>query len=290
MPEAFKVNPNLISKHKPESSMAERPIGMVPLDKAFFEKLRASLPEKAMPAFNEFVKLRPKKGKEKSQYDALLQLVPYIKDQEMVNALSSYFLDKSDSETTQGFKGYLAAHSDKIEHHRLYSTARRKLLKSVGPDGYLPKETFNKSGSQLDLIGGSQFGKRIIRYVTNESFECWKEALLSKNIWEKAGFDYVPIEPITYSSNGNLNVISMKEGHIGVVAKVLGKNIFDFMRNPKNKHFGTEIKLQKEKIEKILKDQLHIDHGHTHEGNFCVEKIGDSVRVYLIDFDQARKI
>jgi len=154
----------------------------------------------------------------------------------------------------------------------------------------LPQEDFEKSDSQLVLLGGTEFAKHIVRYVPKESFECWKEAYLAKKVWEDNGFDYIPIEPIFIKSNGQLNAFKMKEGQVGVFAEVLGKNAWDFTRVEKNKHFSEEIKRQEERILCVLKEQLHIDHGHPHEGNFCVEKIGDSVRVYLIDFDRAKKI
>jgi len=96
------------------------------MDKAFFEKLRASLPMQALPIFDELIKNRPKKGKERLQYNAFLRLFSYIKDQDVINALASYFLDKSDATVKKILIGYLSANSDKIEHHRLYSTAPRK--------------------------------------------------------------------------------------------------------------------------------------------------------------------
>ena len=66
------------------------------------------------------------------------------------------------------------------------------------------RQSFVKTGSETTLLGGSLKNKTIIRHITPEAFLCWQKAYTDYSLWENAGFDYVPIEPIqSYKINKN---------------------------------------------------------------------------------------
>jgi len=94
----------------------------------------------------------------------------------------------------------LAALSDKPEHHRLYSNQ---------PEAFFEKDRrrfaeFQKTHSQIQLIGGNLAGKAIVRFISESSFLGWKKAFEAESAWKEAGFDYVPIEPILRTKGGRL--------------------------------------------------------------------------------------
>ncbi len=146
---------------------------------------------------------------------------------------------------------------------------------------------FSKTGSETTLIGGKLKDKIIIRHITPESFLAWQKLYEDYEMWAKAGFDYVPIEPIqSFKLNGN--------GLVDVYSGVLDLNLDDW-----KKYIGgydRALDGVKERIKGILIER-GIIHGHDyHDGNFCLRFFRDKngnidfskkPRVYIIDFDMA---
>ena len=150
----------------------------------------------------------------------------------------------------------------------------------------VPRARFFKTGSETTLVGRELRGKAIVRHITPKAFKAWKELYEDYDFWSKAGFDYVPVEPIdSFKSN--------KEGFVEVYSGVLDLSFSAWLN--KSQLFVAEIERDIEEIKQLLKAR-HFEHGHTHNGNFCLrffrdEKGGIDLsrrpRVYLIDFDQA---
>jgi len=148
------------------------------------------------------------------------------------------------------------------------------------------RQEFNKTGSRTTLVGGSLKNKTIVREIEPRAFLTWQRAYEDYKVWQEAGFDYVPIEPIQlYALN--------KKGLVDVFSGVLDLSLDDW--EAKTDIFGVELEKQKYKILHVL-EKLSITHGHTHERNFCLRFFRDDngkvdfnrvPRLYLIDFDQA---
>ncbi len=145
---------------------------------------------------------------------------------------------------------------------------------------------FDKSGSQTFLLGGELKDKTIIREITPTAFMGWQKIYENWELWQQAGFDYVPVEPIqSFSLN--------KNGLIRVYTGVLDLSLGDW--NQITPKFASEFDAQVIKIETVLINQK-IKHGHIHWNNFCLRFFRDQdgkpdfnrvPRLYLIDFDQA---
>ncbi|MCX6736606.1 MAG: hypothetical protein NTW73_00745 [Candidatus Parcubacteria bacterium] len=146
-------------------------------------------------------------------------------------------------------------------------------------------QKFKKTGSETTLIGRFELkGKTILRHIEPNAFLIWQRIYDDYNVWEKAGFDYVPIEPIiSYKLN--------EKGLVDVYSGVLDLNLMDW--ESKTDIFKDELEEQKKKILDVL-TQLKIEHGHTHNNNFCLRFFRDAngkvdfnraPRLYLIDFD-----
>jgi len=151
---------------------------------------------------------------------------------------------------------------------------------------HFSRKKFAKTGSGTTLVGGDLKDKVIVRHIEPEAFLAWQKIFEDHEVWRKAGFDYVPIEPIvSYRLN--------KTGMVDVFSGVLDLSLHEWGR--KSDKFREELETQKYNIKKVLED-LHIAHGHTHDGNFCLRFFRDengkvdfnrAPRVYLIDFDMA---
>lgn len=153
-------------------------------------------------------------------------------------------------------------------------------------NGTFSRNTFEKTGSGLTLVGGSLKEKTIIRHITANAFLARKTAYEAYPTRKKEGFDYVPIEPI---QSYNIN----KDGLVDVYSSVLDLNFQEWIN--KTNMFENELEKTKLKIKEVLY-KLNIKHSHDHNGNFCLrffrDKQGDIdfkriPRIYLIDFDQA---
>jgi len=141
----------------------------------------------------------------------------------------------------------------------------------------------DKTGSEtilLDKIPGmlekSFRGKIIMRIIKFSSFLAWKKAYEDHEAWRKAGFDYVPVEPILYFS-------LQDDMTVRVYTSVLDQNI---------KFLSLENDMR---LKETLKE-IKIYHGHLHDRNICSyfkrdnkgNRIIDKMpRQYIIDFDQA---
>jgi len=151
----------------------------------------------------------------------------------------------------------------------------------------LRRETFDKSGSGLTLIGGPLKNKLVIRHIEPKAFISWQRIYEDYHFWKINGFDYVPIEPI---QSYRLNKKELIDAYSGVLDLSL-----EMWHNKAGKLFFEELLSQKEKILKAL-DSFGFEHGHIHENNFALRFFRDekgnpdlskTPRLYLIDFDQA---
>jgi len=153
------------------------------------------------------------------------------------------------------------------------------------------RRKFEKTGSETVLLGGKFVGKVIIRKIREPAFLAWKRAFEAKDVWEKEGFDYVPVEPIITKREKlrsyKIKNKKIKQGYYIVSTKVLGMSLFNFIENTYDQELITELINLKERIINVLTHKLGIIHGHLHEKNFCVEVQDDKIRLYAIDFDQA---
>lgn len=178
-----------------------------------------------------------------------------------------------------------------LRKHLLYMGQPESFFKP----GFPKRAAFEKTGSETILLGGAQAGKAIIRIVDEIAFKAWLQAL-SSDVWKKYGFDYVPVEPILRRWDGSLRVkkipthqLSIRPRsayHYRVFTKVLGPPMKLYIaKHPEHR----EVLLKyTEAIKKLLK-KIGIEHGHTHDFNFCVDTSTGKPRLYVIDFDQAER-
>jgi len=149
------------------------------------------------------------------------------------------------------------------------------------------RQEFKKTGSGLTLMGGALKGKSIIRRIKPEAFLVWQKTYEDYEGWQKAGFNYVPIEPIqSYFFDEKNNLVNIFSG-------VLDLSLASW--NNKSLLFRKELIEQRKKITDTF-DLKSIKHGHLHNNNFALcffRKRDGSVdfdkvpRIYAIDFDAA---
>ncbi|MFA6523974.1 MAG: hypothetical protein WC264_01025 [Candidatus Paceibacterota bacterium] len=160
-----------------------------------------------------------------------------------------------------------------------------------GRNSTFSREIFSKTGSETTLLLGKQFRDNLIfRHIEESSFLAWKNAYESHINWLKAGFDYVPIEPMYsfhYDHNNKL---------VNVASGVLDINLEEWYAFSGNT-FKNDLDKQKNKILDVLTG-LSINHGHPNDSNFCLRFYRDKKgkvdinkipKIYLIDFDKATK-
>ncbi len=152
------------------------------------------------------------------------------------------------------------------------------------------KKEFIKDGTRTVLLGGTFINNVIIRIIPNHAFISWLKAYSAVEVWTKAEFDYVPIEPILRAS------VCQDGENTRVYAGVLGVSVENYLEMYSNSKHHENVKQQVQAIIKTL-ETMGIDHGHIYNnGNFCVlhnrtpegEIDWDAPpRVYCIDFDRA---
>ncbi len=157
------------------------------------------------------------------------------------------------------------------------------------------RKKFWKTGSTLTLLLSPTLrNKVIVRTIKLQHFLLWYDLYRDYAKWQKAWFDYIPVEPILWA---NL----CKNGEINISSGVLDISVAEWLK--KNNKFQEEILKQVQKIYDYI-SSLGIDHGHycqdwnPHFGNYCLrfwrKESGEidfdkSPRVYVIDFDRVRK-
>lgn len=158
--------------------------------------------------------------------------------------------------------------------------------KKYESNGKLLRQRFEKSGSKTTLLYGTLKNKVIVRHLLPEAFLSWQKAFESFEEWKKAGFDYVPIEPIH-------SFRLRKSGLVDVYSGVLDLNLEDWV-GVSNWHLPN-LSYQLKRIDKVVQD-LRIHHGHPQDSNLCLRFFRDNEgnadlkrapHLYLIDFDQA---
>lgn len=146
--------------------------------------------------------------------------------------------------------------------------------------------SFEKTGSRTTLLGGDFKGNVIIRHIEPESFVIWQKVFEDYKIWQEAGFDYVPIEPI-------ISYRLSEQGTVDVMSGVLDVNLTTWKE--RDGDFISELLDERNRILTVLRKQ-NIHHGHDHPRNFCLRFFRDpsgkvdftkKPRIYIIDFDQA---
>jgi len=155
-----------------------------------------------------------------------------------------------------------------------------------------------KTGGKMETLGDKFLGKMITKYVPLDGFLAWRKLYESPQIWEEAGFDYVPIEPIISFKNDK-----RFPGLVKVQTGVLGMTVQAYEDLGWGK-FGRFIENKRGSIKNVLESSGIIyeyrARNHWREDNFCLrwERLNNSdeidwtrhPRVYLIDFDHAKKI
>ncbi len=149
-------------------------------------------------------------------------------------------------------------------------------------------EEFQKDGSRTEVFIDDLLRKKsIIRYIKPEHFLAWQKTYENHEAWQKAGFDYVPVEPIQFYRFDAENKL------VEVFSGVLDLDLGDWLK--RSSLFEKELIAQKNKIINILLEQK-IEHGHPHFGNFSLSFFRKEdgspdftkvPRLYIIDFDQA---
>lgn len=206
-----------------------------------------------------------------------------FKVQEAIPAIEKLLNDKSDKVRLMA-KSALSSTGD-IRLHPLY-VDQRKEEGFFDSSKRLVRRELQKTGSRLIVLGGAQVGKTAIRIMSEEAFVSWKKAFEMEEEWRKAGYDYIPVEPIL-KKRGKYMAYKQEDGKYRVYTKVLGPTLFSFIEDPANAAYATKLNLQQDQIGRILSHN-GIRHGHLHNLNFCVSIEEGAPRIYAIDFDQAK--
>src|SRR3989344_351733 len=149
------------------------------------------------------------------------------------------------------------------------------------------RSEFQKTGSETTLIGGNLKDKTIIRHIKPKAFLVWQKMYENHEMWKKAGFDYVPIEPI---QSFRLN----KDGLVDVYSGILDLKLANW--KGLSKEFNEELETEKRRIMKVLSDSKIQHRSFDHDENFCLRffrntdgkvYLNKKPRIYLIDFDEA---
>jgi len=110
-------------------------------------------------------------------------------------------------------------------------------------DSSFSRVQFEKTGSELKLLGGSLKGKVVVRSMTEDAFRSWQMIYEDHGLWTIGGFDYVPIEPI-------LSFKQNKDGLVDVSSGVLDLSLraWNKMSGP----FANELNIDKGNILGVL--------------------------------------
>ena len=153
-------------------------------------------------------------------------------------------------------------------------------------DQKFSRRKFEKTGPGTVLIGGSLKGKTILQYMEPEKFLFWQKLYENCELWQNAGFDYVPIQPIQSFKAG-------KNGLVDVAGGVLDLSFENWKGMTED--FSAELSDDRDKILNVLKSE-NMNYRDPHPGNFCLRFFRDEngnadftkkPRIYLIDFDHA---
>jgi len=228
---------------------------------------------------------------------AYAKMIEYVMDSEKGDLVREG-LSKNDEEVQKICTKFIGDIPDQDEKEKLLEMMIKEgkgniLVQSVLYDKEnvskenLSRVAFDKSGSETTLIGGKLKNKTIIRHMEPGAFVTWQKLYEGYKMWNAAGFNYVPIEPI---QSFKLN----KKGLVDVYTSVLDLSLQEWI--DMSGDFSKELEIDRNKILDVL-DKADIDHGHTHRGNFCLSFFRDKdgnvdfskkPRIYLIDFDQAK--
>lgn len=223
------------------------------------------------------------------------EMLRYSSTEDLLSLINVCFekSDRSAQEITIRSIMYFPGHDKEVFFELLLSHGfEEEIIKSplynknVIDKEHFSRNIFVKTGSGTTLLGGELKDKTIVRHIEPVAFLTWQAVYENYKEWEKAGFDYVPIEQIqSYKLN--------KNGLVDVYSGVLDLSLesWEYI----TEKYKDELDEQRRTIEKIL-IALGIKHGHAHDGNFCLRffrKVDGKPdleripRVYLIDFDQA---
>ncbi len=125
---------------------------------------------------------------------------------------------------------------------------------------------FRKTGGVLIPLLGLRTGK-ILRIHSKESFQQWKKAL-------RRGID---VEPV-------LRSFDLPNGKVLVVTEYLGHNGEEHLEKCPQDREAIENAIRRLE-EELTRERIR--HGHLHERNVVVRKVGSTLRFTAIDFDGA---
>jgi len=131
--------------------------------------------------------------------------------------------------------------------------------------------------------------ERSFRVIPAYSFKAWTVAYLADEYWKEAGFDYIPIEPISgFLKSDKLLLVGVQT--INLRGDSAHNTLSSF--SPRIQY---EIVEKMEKIDQVL-ENLGVDHGHLHDANFVLVPGKNSAgepdpyqmpKIFVIDFDKA---
>ena len=158
------------------------------------------------------------------------------------------------------------------------------------------------------LVLGGRFAKKAFyRVMPKSNFDLWLNAFQAKEVWQKLGFDYNPIEPIlmkkniprakqikTWKTSAGEKVSIANKPILRIATGFLGENLAGFLEKNENKRiYSKSIRRQMRKISKGL-EELNIYHGQASIHNFRIELIEKNhktiPRIYLVDWDRSQKL
>ncbi len=226
---------------------------------------------------------------------ASIGMIQYAPPELRVKLIQQGLSDK-DIDLVKAYTKVIHSVQEEKERKELLGLAKQKLGNAliesplydnamVSPERF-SREAFTKTGSGTTLIGGELKNKVIFRHIAPEAFFSWQEAYENQAIWKRAGFNYIPIEPI-------ISFHQNKDGVVDVASGILDISFGDWEKMSGD--FSEELSKEKTKIIEVL-NGAGIIHGHPHVRNFCLrffrKENGDvdfqkMPRIYLIDFDRA---
>ena len=235
------------------------------------------------------------------------EMIQYAPEQERANLIRQALKDKEPVVRISAIRmiKYAPEQEKEALYKQMYEEAKlkpRKLQRLADETplyrdakGKFVRKPFPKTGSEVVLLNkvpGREVSLKeqvIVRRIDIPAYLEWKKTFEAHSLWQQRDFDYVPVEPIL-----RIQLSKNQPTKVNVFTRVIrGPAVAEW--EEKSGMFLPQIHQQVEKIKQVLQE-LGIEHGHLHEGNFVLyfsrDKDGKAdltkpPRVYVIDFDQA---
>jgi len=140
-----------------------------------------------------------------------------------------------------------------------------------------------KDQRTVTLLGGKYAGRILSKIISEKAFVAWKKAVDSIDVWIKMGFNYIPAEPI-------LKYKKFRNNKYVVYTKVLGETLAIFLRHAPVEFYNTQLYAEMMRTRQRIQEGLafaRVRHNDNREDNYTVELVGESFRMYIIDFADA---